>query len=154
MTDMAIKYFLSEDLSSIVADITMDGYDVSKDDGLFTATVISLFTDRRAHDDDVLPDGGTDKRGYFGDAFPEVEGDLIGSRLWLLKREKQTQSVLNRAREYCDEALLWMIEDGVAKSVKVETSIPRTSILGIYVEITRPDDAVVKFRFEKFWIGN
>lgn len=151
MPDLAVNYFLSEDLGSIVADVQMDGADLRIDDGLYSATIVSLFTDRRAHDDDVLPDGGDDKRGYFGDAFPEVEGDKIGSRLWLLSREKQTQSVLNRAREYAEEALLWMVEDGIAKTVKVETSIVRNGVLGIFVEITRSNDVVEKYRFDKFW---
>lgn len=154
MSDIAVQYSFNTDLGSLAADIEMNGHDLRADDGLHTAVVISLFTDRRAHDDDVLPDGGDNRRGWFGDAWPDVDGDQIGSRLWLLSREKQTQEVLNRAREYADEALQWLIEDGVAKTVKVETSIVRTGILGIFVEITRPDGTVAPYRFEKFWSAN
>jgi phage gp46-like protein len=44
-------------------DVRLDGGDLSTDDGLETAVLLSLITDRRAEADDVLPDGGTDRRG-------------------------------------------------------------------------------------------
>jgi len=136
------------------------------DDGLETAVILSLFTDRRAEADDVLPDGSDDRRGWWADAFPDVEGDRIGSRLWLLFREKDMRSVVNRAREYCIEALQWMLDEGVASKVEVLTGwVDRVSqrvteaksaqsmpgVLGIAIAITRPDGATHKFRFDKFW---
>ena len=62
--------------------------DLQGDDGLLTALLISLFTDRRAHDDDPLPDERvgvpSDMRGWWGDYFETERPDPIGSRLWLL----------------------------------------------------------------------
>lgn len=139
---------------------------LEEDDGLETAVILSLFTDRRAAEDDALPDGSDDRRGWWGDAYPDVDGDLIGSRLWLLFREKDMQSAVNRAREYTEEALEWLLEDGIARRVEVVAGwIDRTSgalseirtinsrlgVLGIGVTIYRPDAAPAKFRFETFW---
>ncbi len=137
-----------------------------EDEGLETAIIISLFTDRRANHDDALPDGGDDRRGWWADAFPELEGDRIGSRLWLLFREKDMQSVVNRAREYTDEALAWLVQDGVAQRIVVQTGwvdrVSRTvtesktnlsmpGVLGIAITVYRPNEPPVQFRFDHFW---
>ena len=49
--------------------------DLQGDDGLFTAVIISLFTDRRANADDPLPDERIcalpDPRGWWGDYILE-----------------------------------------------------------------------------------
>lgn len=76
--------------------------DLQGDDGLMTAVIISLFTDARAHDDDPLPDErvgvSSDRRGWWGDCLPDAQGEQtlesIGSRLWLLWREKDLDSVV------------------------------------------------------------
>jgi phage gp46-like protein len=127
---------------------------LAEDDGLETAVIISLFTDRRAEPDDVLPDNSNDPRGWWADQFSDVDGDLIGSRLWLLSREKQLSDVLSRAQEYAEEALAWMVEDGVADSVAAQAVIVRDGLLGLTVQIFRPTGTPAKFRFELFWKGN
>jgi phage gp46-like protein len=130
--------------------------DFEADGGLETAVLISLFTDRRAREDDELPDlSNPDRRGWWGDlGSPEVEGDQIGSRLWLLCREKTQESVLVRAKKYTEEALSWMIEDGVAKSVIVETErqgTPGTDWLAISVQIYKPDGSTIALKYESQW---
>jgi phage gp46-like protein len=135
------------------ADYALSGIGLEADDGLETAVILSLFTDRRAESDDVAPDGRDDRRGWWADAWPASEGDRIGSRLWLLHREKQLPIVLARAEEYAREALAWLVEDGVAESVAVSASIPRAGILGLDVSITRPRSPTVQYRFDAF-LGN
>ena len=71
-------------------------------DWLKSAVWMSLGTDRRAENDDVLPGGDGDKRGWWGDSFRQRR---IGSRLWLLERQKITADTLLRAEEYAAEAL-------------------------------------------------
>jgi phage gp46-like protein len=95
--------------------------DLARDDGLRSAIAISLFTDRLAREDDALPDGGTDRRGWWGDlpASPDAEPDPIGSRLWLLARSKRTEETRRRAEQYATEALAWTLRDGVASAVDV-----------------------------------
>ena len=121
---------------------------LTTDDGLDTAILISLFTDARARADDAIPDGD-DPRGWWGDAFTAA-GDETGSRLWLLSREKQTASVLERARSFAREALSWLIEDGVARTVDVTVEAQPNDRLAIGVEITRPTGPA-RLRFVYIW---
>lgn len=133
------------------ADLALEQFALAADDGLETAIILSLFTDARASNDDPLPFGESDRRGWWADAFPEVDRDRIGSRLWLLQREKQTQATLNRAREYAEEALAWLIADGVARSVEVASFLVRNGVLGLSVVIQRPDASIARFRYETLW---
>lgn len=133
------------------ADLALEQFALATDDGLETAVILSLFTDARALDDDSLPIGQTDRRGWWGDAYPPVTGDHFGSRLWLLRASKQLQESLNAARDYATEALAWLIADGVASKVEVETFIPRDEVLGMTVRIYRPDGTATPIRFETLW---
>lgn len=128
-------------------DIALDGPDLATDEGLQTAVTLSLFTDRRAEADDDIPDGSNDRRGWWADAWPQVEGDQWGSRQWLLYREKDLPSVLQRAQAYAEEALAWMLEDGVARAVNVRAERVRRAMLGIHIEIEKPDGG----RFAGVW---
>lgn len=102
---------------------------LATDDGLRTAVILSLFLDGRARADD----GAEDRRGWVGDAFaPE---DRVGSRLWLLAREKQTEETRRRAEDYAAEALAWMVEAGLATSVTVRAQWVDRGLLGLAVSI-------------------
>lgn len=129
---------------------------------LFTSVLISLFTHRRALDDDSLPDDlmgpglpepvrlSGDRRGWWADSFlPQP----IGSRLWLLHREKQLQSVVSRATLYAEEALAWLVADGVAERVKVNAFIPREEWLALEVKLYRPTKPGFDIRFDWAWQG-
>ncbi len=133
------------------ADFSLDGLGLTEDDGLETAVIISLFTDRRANADDSIPDGSSDRRGWWADEFATINNDLIGSRLWLLSREKQVPAVLVKAQAYAQEALQWLVEDGVAESVAVVASNPRSGVLGLQVAISRPQQPVTRYLFTTFW---
>lgn len=86
---------------------------------LQTAIVISLFTDARAGQDDQLPRGQTDKRGWCGEEFIAPDAAPWGSKLWLLPA-KAMPDVLERARFAAQEALAWLITAGLAQRVSVE----------------------------------
>ncbi len=126
MSDLALIW----DAKAGSADLSVEAGVLATDAGLRTAVVVSLFTDRLARADDVLPVEDGDRRGWWGDVEPRVAGDRIGSRLWLLAREKATPQALNRAREYAAEALNWLIADGVARTVEVEAEA-QGSVLGL-----------------------
>jgi len=133
-----------------------DTQDLEKDGGLETAVIISLFTDRKANEDDELPDpNNPDRRGWWGDLVaPEVEGDRIGSRLWLLERSKTTEEVIVKAKKYAEEALQWLIDDQVA--VKVEVEAERQGPVGqdrlaLSVKIFKKDGQEEAFRFDNLW---
>lgn len=108
---------------------------IALDGGLETPVFVSLFTDRRAR----RIDRSVDRRGWWGDVHAETEGDEIGSYLWLLQRENLTPATIRRAQLYAEQALAWLIADGLAKTVTVVASSPRKEILLLRVDITRPD---------------
>lgn len=139
---------LGEDLS---CDWLLASPQLDTDDGLETAVLISLFSDRLAGQDDALPDNSSHRRGWWGDSFADIDGDLIGSRLWLLSREKQLAATLQRAREYAREALRWLVDDGIARSVDVDAEFPQQGQLALAVTINRAVTGPVRFRFDTFW---
>ncbi|ENC8725120.1 TPA: hypothetical protein IBV46_003458 [Escherichia coli] len=116
--------------------LQLNGADLLTDNTLQTAVIISLFTDRRALASDVIPDGTRDRRGWWGDSFREYP---IGSRLWLLSREKTLTSVVSRAQAYADEALAWLRQSGVASDVVCCAERTAHEQLSLFVEITLPD---------------
>ena len=138
-------------------DCGMEAGDLVAEGSLRTAVILSLFLDRRADDDDVLPNGSNDRRGWWADTVaPMTEygiggglasGDHIGSRLWLLSREKQLAGVLERARHYAEEALTWLVEDGVATAVQVTATNPRQGWLVLEVTVTLSDTSEYRDTF-------
>ena len=119
-------------------------------DVLQTAMLISLFTDRMADDSDVIPDGTNDPRGWWGDDGQTVK---IGSRLWLLSREKQTQETLQRAYDYIVEALQWLIDDEVVAKFDVLVEWTKTSELGAHVVAYKQDGSAVANAYAWAWQG-
>ena len=70
-------------------------------EALATAVIVALGTDRLATRDDILPDpDSTDRRGWWGDLDTELiwNGWPIGTRLWLLKRDKIIGAGAQQAR--------------------------------------------------------
>lgn len=139
MTDIALIWQTDS------ADIAVRNADILLDDSLSTAVIISLFTDRRALDSDELPAGpNTDKRGWWGDAF---QSRPMGSRLWLLTREKQMASVLTRAKTYADEALAWLTDEQHVRRVQVIATAPQQGMLHLSITLTLPNGSTVPLSF-------
>jgi phage gp46-like protein len=134
------------------ADLAIRDGDLASDEGLRTASLLSLFTDRRAENDDPLPGEDEDLRGWWGDEFLAVEGDRFGSRLWLLDRSKRTGDVIRRTDELVREAKAWMLEDRVTDRIDVEVETGATELLFAAV-INRPASDPVTFRFAHVWEG-
>lgn len=120
------------------------------DNPLARAVVISLFSWRRADDDDEV-DG--DRMGWWGDTYADQDGDLTGSRLWLLLRSKVTDEAVQQAREYAEEALQWMLDDGVASRVIVEAErfAGGRDRIDMKVTVIKPDGSGVSIRFQDVW---
>lgn len=138
-------------------DCGMEAGDLVAEGSLRTAVILSLFLDRRAEDDDILPNDSDDRRGWWADTVAPMtdygigggsaSGDHIGSRLWLLSREKQLAGVLERARHYAEEALTWLVEDGVATAVQVTATNPRQGWLVLEVTVTLSDTSEYRETF-------
>lgn len=129
----------------------LDGADLAEEAGLRTAVILSLFTDRLALPTDVIPDGTNDRRGHWSDSYLPERGDLEGSRLWLLDREKVVPEVLRRAEDYTREALAWMAKDGVVKQVTATAWTTGKEDLNVQARLVKPDGEEITFEFLDIW---
>lgn len=107
-----------------------------------TPMLISIGSDRRALPDDTLPydAGGSPlpfnaRRGWVLDAL-DTGGRLIGSRLWLLHREKRSEDTRRRAKAYAAEGTEW-IEVDYGVPVEVDAAWPADTVLGIVARVDR-----------------
>jgi len=152
MSDVALIF----DAATGCWDIALDGPDLVTTDTLETAVIVSLFSDARARSDDVIPDGTGNPRGWWADKAeprlrPAASNDRLGSRLWLLSREKQIPATLVRLKGYVAEALAWMVEDKLASRIDVEASFPRRDWAAFSVELTRPDGGIERYGYNFRW---
>jgi phage gp46-like protein len=114
-------------------DVDVVAGDLAVDEGLLTAVVISVLSDSRAPADDGRPLLEQDLRGYWG----EAPGDVYGSLLWTVTRQKATAQTASRARETVEASLAWMVAQGVARSVVVDASYRAPGVLQLDVTLTR-----------------
>ncbi len=121
------------------------GVDFATEDGLETAVILSIFLDRRAADDDVIPDGTNNRRGSWLDDYAPKSGFHLGSKLWLLSREKTLPTVLARCKQYLEDALQWLVDDGIAELVDVTTSWAAAGVLRFEVVV----DGAPSGRYQK-----
>lgn len=129
-------------------DWVIAGPDLLSGQDLETSVIISLFTDARASADDIIPDGTGNPRGWWGDTnWPRP----LGSKLWLLERAKQTEQTRQRAQDYIEAALAWLIEDGIAASVSVVTQWQGRGFLAAAVTIAEPDGRTSAFNYQWAW---
>lgn len=143
-----IKFFLNPPEWADIK-LTNDG-DLVLDDGLENMVLISLFTDTRAEDNEVLPKETPDRKGWWGDALLDSN---IGSRLWLLQREKIGNRLFTLAKQYCEDALAWMKEDGIIDAVEINISrdpsnINRIKINGVMLKV---DSGQLGFEYFYNW---
>ncbi len=128
--------------------------DVTDGPGTLTDAVwISIFTDRRAVDGDELPDTSGDpvnRGGWWADAYQD-DGDQIGSRLWLLSRSSPTDETLRRIEEYADEALAWMVSDGLAAKIETEAAPHGMDGASLIVRLYRQGEAPTVIRYDGLW---
>lgn len=130
-------------------DVLFEKNDFSTEEGLWTAVIISLFTDQRVTAEE-LPDGETDKRGWWGDVL-NSDNDKIGSKLWLLEREKITNAVLEDFKNYCEDALQWIIDDEIAESISVTVERIDLNAISVVIEIYRPQDERQRYLYGYIW---
>jgi len=114
---------------------------------LYRAVLISLFTWRRAEPDDY-PELDN---GWWGDSFPTFQNDRIGSRLYLLSREKLTNKTPLKAREYIRQALQWLVDDGVAVSIEVSVTRSGIETLQASVVINQREGNRLALTFDDLW---
>ncbi|HGM5579294.1 TPA: phage GP46 family protein [Pseudomonas putida] len=112
------------------------------------AAVISLLTWRRAESDDRLDDA--ERQGWWGDSFPTVADDRIGSRLWLLRRRALDAATVRDAEAFARESLDWMLEDG--RVIDVAVTVTRgPDRLNLAVALSLRDGGQVTLKLDNLW---
>lgn len=134
MSDLALTWINGQ------GDLVVMNDQLMLDDSLTTAIVLSLFTDLSVNGE----------RGWWGNDFNDNHHQL-GSKLWLLSREKQLQTVLDDAQTYAQQALSWLIEDKLVLDYQVTATNPETSVLLLTIIVTLPDGSQPQWTFSTHW---
>lgn len=121
----------------------------SVESALIRAVVISLYTWRRADTDDPVDDDQL--YGWWGDSYPAIADDRIGSRLWLLRRVKLTDATQRDAEFYAAEALRWLIDDGHVLDVSISSNRADTNRLNLGVVLTIADGTRLEIPSTPTW---
>jgi len=145
--------YLLWDNANAGGDWSLADGDLQTGQDLETACLVSLFTDKLATPDFVPTDGSSDRRGWWADPYLDQP---LGSNLWQLERAKKTRDTLGLAKRYAEDALAWLVTDGVASDIAVNTSWlggGGSTLLGIGIAIVRPDGSLTRFLFGWAWAG-
>lgn len=116
---------------------------------LTRAVIISLYTWRRAATDDPVDD--EELFGWWGDSYPAIADDRIGSRLWLLRRVKLTAQTQRDAEFYAREALQWLLDDGQVIGLEVSSEQVDLNRLNLLTTLTVPSGAQLNINPSSAW---
>lgn len=126
-----------------------------------TAVMVALGTDKRANDDDILPnaESDADRRGWWADTNVETiwNGWPIGCRLWLLEREKITDntarqgSTIARVDAYIREGLQPFITNQMCSRIDVTVTRPELQKIVATVVIYRGPLPTIQLQFQSLW---
>lgn len=106
-------------------------------DGLEGAIITSLFSDRRAREDEVTDP--MKRRGWIGDLVAEVPADRFGSGLWLYEQHRMTADVAAGVRSEAEQALDWMVGEELARSVAAKvTADPANRRIYLHIDLYEP----------------
>lgn len=123
-TDIELLY--RADKKYFDLDITKNG-DLKHDNSFDTGVNLALFTDGRADVSEVRrPE---EQRGTIVDLFTNKRN---GSKLWLIGQSRNNAGALNRAIDYCKNALKYLVDEEFVRSVQVGG---RLTSQGIVLEI-------------------
>lgn len=149
MADLRIVW----DPDRMAGDLILKGRAFDETHELVTAIAVALFTHRTAEADDRLPHDASDRRGWWADYDAgEIWGGWpIGSRLWLLSREKQTEETRTRAEGYIREALEPFRERRIVADYTIAVDWFAPERLGAEIVLYRNGRPSVAVRFESLW---
>jgi len=116
---------------------------------LTRSVIISLYTWRRAATDDPVDD--EELFGWWGDSYPAIADDRIGSRLWLLRRVKLTVQTQRDAEFYAREALQWLLDDGLVIGLEVSSEPVDLNRLNLLITLTVPGGARLDINPTSAW---
>lgn len=139
------------DVGAACPDMVIENGDLKADESLETASLISLFSDKRITLEE-LPPGEEDQKGWWGDQISTPEGDRIGSKLWTLARKgKVTDITVVEMEAILTDAFNWMLEDGIAATVVVDAEKNGLNEIRGSVKIFKPNGDNIPLKF--IWDG-
>lgn len=126
--------------------------------GLHTAIIIALFTDKRMPDDHPLRYlvGDGDPRGWFGDGV-DLRADLfedeLGSLLWIFERATLTEDIRRWVEAIALDALAPLVRQGAAVRIEAQAiaqfAVNRCDLaIQIY---GRDGKQIYDYRFDEIW---
>jgi phage gp46-like protein len=130
------------------------------DVALARAVMVALNTDRLALPDDTLPnDRDDDRRGWWGDLNADTiwGGWPIGTRLWLMVRDKITGSnakqgaTIARATTFINEALQPFVDARIFSRFAVSLQVVGTSKVTGTITIYRGPKSSIALAYEDVW---
>ena len=131
-------------------DLVIEDGDLKADNGLETACLISLFSDKRVAREDI-PSGEINPRGWFADEIAEPLEDKLGSILWLYDRGKLTNDAALKIEDGTRDALQWLLDDGIAKKLEILATVIESEKVTVAIKIYKPDGDSIPFKF--IWDG-
>ena len=145
---------------SMTASWLFDPVDGSGDGELADAVAVALGTDRIADPSDSLPDPNDDnRRDWWGDldAVLLFNGWAIGSRLWLLAREKITGSAAKQGATaakidaYIREAMKPFVDRKIASSMQITVTRVDVDYFTAQVVLYRGPAVLVDIQYSGLW---
>lgn len=126
--------------------------DLRAEQGLATQVLILLMTDRRVEESELRDD--EQNRGWLGDSFDRLDGeDILGSRLWLLRRRSIYDGIEVDAQDYAREALQPLVTQGAVARIDV-TAIANRAENRLDLDIAlygRDGESVFNQKFGLLW---
>lgn len=94
-----------------IFDLVIEGGDLAVLDGLESALLVSLFSDRRADESEI--GDPMKRRGWIGDLVADDQRDRHGSGLWLFEQARLTDDVVVGLRTEAEQCVDWMQDAGL-----------------------------------------
>lgn len=134
-------------------DLDFDGAvgDLLTSDSLENAVVISIGTYARERKLGKVANLKPVIGGWWGDALSE-KGNL-GGYLYEAFPGKLTEVTARSVENLISEALSWMVDDGVAKSVSCKAEVADEETMNVTVTIQRPDGGDNAYAYEIKWMA-
>lgn len=148
MSDLALYRRSSGDFDLAFDEVKGD---LLTSDSLENAVVISIGTYARERNLGKVANLKPNVGGWWGDALSE-KGNL-GGYLYEAFPGKLTEVTARSVESLISEALSWMVEDGVAKSVGCKAEIDDEETMNIIVTIERPDGGDNAYAYEIKWMA-
>jgi phage gp46-like protein len=119
------------------------------DRSLESVVALCLFTNAEATTKEITAAGLDEQEGWWAeaDSIRDPSRPRMGSKLWLLKREKTISATLRRGEGYAYDALRWLIDVKIAASITVRMTVLRPGgVVGLDVTIVRPEKVLPPFK--------